>query len=373
MNYRASFKDLMDYKDCETVPVVHFGYWDDTLKKWAEEGHIPDELADKAADGNQYDMKLDAIMGWDYNYHRVVRAGAGIRPVFERKVIETMGDGSRKVLNNNGVIRLEKPGASGIPMEFDYTLKDRASWDKDFKHRLQYSDDRISEEQLLRLKEEDSERTIPLGIHCGSLIGNIRNWVGMENLSFLSVDDPALFREMIDTNAELCYQCLKKSLEIYSGFDFGHFWEDICFKNGPLVIPSMFDELTGHHYRRITDLLREYDITIVSLDCDGLIDSLIPTWINNGVNTMFPIEVGTWGANIAPWRETYGRELRGVGGMNKTLFAKDKAAIDTEVERLAELVRLGGFIPCPDHRIAPDAEYELVKYYITSLREALTC
>jgi len=119
----------------------------------------------------------------------------------------------------------------------------------------------------------------------------------------------------------------------------------------------------GPHYKRITDLLKKYNIDIVSVDCDGLIDKLVPIWLENGVNTMFPIEVGTWNASIAPWREKYGKELRGVGGMNKTVFAKDYKAIDAEIERLKPLIELGGFIPCPDHRIAPDAKFENVQYY----------
>lgn len=109
--------------------------------------------------------------------------------------------------------------------------------------------------------------------------------------------------------------------------------------------------------------MNSYGIDIISLDCDGLIDSLIPTWFENGVNTMFPIEVGTWGASISPWREKYGKELKGVGGMNKTVFAQDRKAIDLEIERLKPLVELGGYIPCPDHRIAPDAIWEHVQYY----------
>jgi uroporphyrinogen decarboxylase len=84
---------------------------------------------------------------------------------------------------------------------------------------------------------------------------------------------------------------------------------------------------------------------------------------------MFPIEVGTWNGNIAPWREKYGKELRGVGGMNKTVFARDRAAVDGEIERLKPLVELGGYIPCPDHRIAPDAEWDLVRHYCERMRE----
>ncbi len=101
-----------------------------------------------------------------------------------------------------------------------------------------------------------------------------------------------------------------------------------------------------------------------------MIDSLIPTWFANGVNTMFPVEVGTWGASIKPWREEYGRNLRAVGGMNKVAFAFDRAAIDAEIERLKPLVELGGYLPCPDHRIAPDAKWENVQYYCEKMRNA---
>ena len=112
----------------------------------------------------------------------------------------------------------------------------------------------------------------------------------------------------------------------------------------------------------------QYGVDIISLDCDGWIDHLIPIWLENGVNTMFPIEVGTWNASIAPWREKYGKKILGVGGMNKNVFSKDRQAVDEEIERLKKLIALGGYIPCPDHRIAPDAKYELVQYYCDKMQ-----
>jgi uroporphyrinogen decarboxylase len=84
---------------------------------------------------------------------------------------------------------------------------------------------------------------------------------------------------------------------------------------------------------------------------------------------MFPIEVGTWNASIKPWREKYGEGLRGVGGMDKRVFTYNYAAIDAEIERLKPLVELGGYIPCPDHRIAPDAKWENVQYYCEKMRK----
>ena len=141
-------------------------------------------------------------------------------------------------------------------------------------------------------------------------------------VSYLYADDEDLYTEIIDTVGELCYRLAERVLQTGIQFDFGHFWEDICFKNGPLVIPQVFREKVGPHYKRITELLHAHGIDIVSLDCDGSIDTLMPTWLENGVNTMFPIEVGTWRASIAPWRAQYGRDTsrRGRDGQGR-LFA----------------------------------------------------
>ena len=144
--------------------------------------------------------------------------------------------------------------------------------------------------------------------------------------------------------ADLNFRVVKRILEIVSDFDFGHFWEDICYINGPLVNPNVFHEKVGPHYKRITQLLQQNGITTISLDCDGVIDSLLPTWLENGVNTMFPIEFGTWEASIAPWRKKYGKALQGVGGMNKNVFALGYSDVDKEIERLKPLIELGGYI-----------------------------
>ena len=72
------------------------------------------------------------------------------------------------------------------------------------------------------------------------------------------MDDEDLYVEIIDTEAELCYQAAKRVLEYGIRFEYAHFWEDICFKNGPLVRPQVFDELVGKHYHRITDLAVSY-------------------------------------------------------------------------------------------------------------------
>ena len=380
MTNRERAMAVLRYEAYDRLPIVHFGFWDETLEKWAGEGHITSDEAGEWADGNPVDAVLSEKLGFDFNWYSTLLIDTHLRPPFDSTVVEEMADGSRKVLNDEGVVVLERPGAGSIPAEIEHTLKTRADWEEHYLHRLQYCEDRITHtmvrvnDKMLRFDEggleflQKGERDYVYGLHCGSLFGRVRNILGVVGSSYLFAEDPGLFDEIINTYGDLCYRCVKTALESGAKFDFAHFWEDICFKNGPLVIPSVFDEKVGPHYRRITELCNEYGLDIVSLDCDGCIDALIPTWFNNGVNTMFPIEVGTWNASIAPWRAQYGREMRGVGGMNKVVFARDRAAVDAEIERLRPLVDLGGFIPCPDHRIAPDAHWDNVRYYCERMR-----
>lgn len=365
MNFRETISAVLHYQPYDKLPVVSFGYWRETLDRWAQEGHITKEEAEdysRTGDNGPGDQAIMKRLGFDFNWNSCFGSHADLFPGFPRQILETYPDGSRKVRDSAGLIVLEKPGIVSIPAEIGTSLTDRRAWEELYLPKLQFSLDRIYWEGLERLKD-DSSRDVPVGLFCGSLIGTMRNLLGVEQLSYLVADDLDLWVEIVDTMDDLCYQCVKTVLESGAKFDYAHFWEDICFKNGPLVIPSMFDEYVGPHYKKITDLLGGYGIDIVSVDCDGCIDKLIPTWLENGVNTMFPIEVGTWNASIAPWREQYGKELRGVGGMNKMVFARDYQAVDAEIERLKPLISLGGYIPCPDHRIAPDAKFENVQYY----------
>ena len=365
MTFRENTLAVLNYEHYEKMPVVSFGYWAETVEKWANEGYITrDEALDyqQQGDNSEADRAIMRKLGFDFNWNSCVSAAYTLFPTFQTEVLEQLPDGSRIIRDGGGLICKVKPGVVSIPAEIGTSLTDREAWESLYLPKLRMTPERVPLDRIRALPAPE-DRDIPIGLHLGSLMGEMRNMLGVTQLSYLYADDEDLYCEIVDTLCGLCYECAKLALETGVQFDYGHFWEDICFKNGPLVIPAVFDELIGPWYKKITSLANAHGIHIISLDCDGLIDRLIPTWLHNGVNTMFPIEVGTWDASIAPWREQYGRELRGVGGMNKTVFSRDRAAIEQEVERLRRLIDLGGYIPCPDHRIAPDAKFELVQYY----------
>lgn len=369
MTTRERAMNILHYKPVDRLPAVHFGYWQELLAEWADQGHISHSFVNVAYDGTPAERELDKIIGWDCNWYATGGHYAGLMPAFEPKELEVLPDGSRRVLTANGVIERIKPGVISIPSEDDYLLKDREAFETLFKPRMQYTPDRVNLDFYKTFNERRAQ-DIPIGIHIGSLMGDIRNMTTVAGMSYLMYDeDEDLFAEIVDTYAEMQYQCVEAALATGAQFDFAHYWEDICFKSGPLLSPQIFDELCAKHYKKRNDLCHKYGIDLISLDCDGVVGKLIPTWLESGINILFPIEVGVWGDQFEAARKQYGERILGVGGMDKTAFRKDKAAVDAEIQRMARLASLGGFIPCPDHRLMPGSKFELVQYYAEEIKK----
>ena len=143
MNTRERCLNILHYKDADRLPAVHFGYWQELLIEWAEQGKIPMELARAWGDGNAADRELDRLIGWECNWYTVARPQIDLFPSFEKKVLEILPDGSHRVQSPYGVIERIKPGISSIPSEDDYLLKDREAFETLYKPKMQFSIDRL--------------------------------------------------------------------------------------------------------------------------------------------------------------------------------------------------------------------------------------
>ena len=378
---REALNAILHYDNFDRVPVFHFWFWPETLLKWVDEGHIRDPEIEKAVynqqvgDGSEWELKIARMLGFDDNVFLCTGQKGNwydfpLFPVFEPQTIDRIDDGHIIKMTVDGVLVKGRDGVVSIPEEIGHTLTDRASWESEYLPRLTWSPDRLNIDKIEMLISENDSRSRHLALYAGSIYGKLRNYWGLVEISYLQIDDPDLLRECVDTIGDLSYQLVENALKTGLKVDFVHFWEDICYNKGALIQPELFRKLAGPHYRRIADLCAKNNIDIISLDCDGYIDELIPVWLDNGVNTMFPIEVGSWDYDFSTMRAKFGKELRGIGNMRKHVLAENREAIDAEVERMKRLVDLGGFVPCPDHRIAPDAEWDLVRYYCEQMRKA---
>jgi uroporphyrinogen decarboxylase len=307
----------------------------------------------------------DAYFGFAPRKH--VPLNLGLLPPFEAKVLEE--DERHKIVRDSGgaTSLIHKGEQSSIPKYLRFPIESRADWEA-FKERLDPDDPRRYPLNWEELKEIWKHRDYPLGVSCGSLYGWVRNWMGFENAAMACAEQPDLIHDIMEHITTLVLRVIDRAVREVD-LDFASLWEDMCFRNGPMISPRMFQEFMVPRYRRITGFLKQRGVDIVYVDCDGDINRLVGLWIEGGVNCMFPLEI-RGGSDPYPMREKYGRQVLLMGGVDKTRLIAGKAAIRQEVRRLETLVGEGGFIPHVDHRCPPDVTYENYLYYLKTKRDA---
>ncbi len=356
MNHRERFLRTLQFKDVDRVPDYEFGGWKETINRWHKEG-LPLEK-----DTNR-DIELYlGLEGWDCIEMLPIRSG--LWPTLPENIIEERDD---RVLVDDGMggIYIRTKETSSVPHYIRYPIRSRDDWEKlkpffdpDTPGRFPLNWDEVAE----RYKDRD----YPLGIRIGSLYGWLRNWMGVKNISIAFYRDPDWIAEMMDTLVDLWINIIRRALRSVK-VDFSSWWEDMCYSKGPLLSVRHFEEFMVPRYKKVTDVLKEYGVTINVVDCDGDITPLVPGWLKAGINVMFPLEARF--TDAYKLREMFGRKVLLIGGVDKRALIKGGKAIDKELERLTPLLEEGGYIPMVDHRCPPEVSYQTYLYYLKKKRE----
>ena len=207
-----------------------------------------------------------------------------------------------------------------------------------------------------------ADRDYPLGVHCGSMIGKVRDLLTFEGIAYAIYDFPDMVEDMVETACQLVLSFLDQVLGKIE-FDYASGWEDICFNLGPIVGVDFFRRVVVPRYKRIRRRLEEHGVDVWYTDCDGDVRPIVPHLLEGGVNCAFPWEVngsGHPGAAI----EKHGRNLLMMGGVDKMQLGRGQEAIKAYLESLAPWVARGGFIPFCDHRCPPNVKVEDYLYYL---------
>jgi len=357
---RERFNHTMHYQHVDYVSHLEFGYWEELKQEWMSQGHLPKSF--RQADGSIPDRIVEEYFGIEQ--FETFDARIGALPSRFIEIVECTDD-TVTYRDGLGVLRQEQVhGTRTIPHFLEFPICDRVTWEAfrdeflDVEHpaRIIPEDELRSQEEMTRVSRN------PVSTNFGSFIGWIRDWVGFENLAYMSMDDPDLLEEMVEHVSNMLLQLLPPVLT-RGQFDAAAGWEDICFNSGPILNPTFFAERIMPHVEPAMRMLRQYGIDVIWTDCDGKILDLVPLWLRVGLNCMFPLEVHPGNDPVALKRE-YGRELLIRGGFDKFVLHEGREAIVKELLRLEPAVADGGFIPHIDHRCPGEVPFDTYCYYI---------
>lgn len=352
------------------------GFWQETLISWVEKG-APPQITSSTYRGQYFGFDHRRVTGeiisglaqapYVVGEIESYLAVPPIVPQFESKVLEE--DKNTIIMVNQGgqKVKVFKDHPQKMPMYLDQPVKDWETW-KEYKKRLDPDTPGRWPANWERYVEKMNTRDFPVVLGVGSFFGFLREWMGLENLLYTFHDYPDLIEDMMDTMLNLELEVIKRTVKDIK-VDMASFWEDMCYKTGPLISPAMFRKFMIPRYRQVTDLLHKSGIDIIFVDSDGNVNELIPLWLECGINYIWPLEVAA-GNDAVALRKEYGHDLILGGNIDKRALIKGKEAIREEVmSKVPFLLEMGGYFPTVDHLVPPDVTLENYQYYINTMRE----
>ncbi len=350
MTDRERFKNQMHYKEADRCFNMEFGYWKDNYRQW------------RIFTDNNIKNEREANIFFNFDKIMAVGGNVWLSPIFPSTVV-AQTEKTKILMNRDGLLaEVPKDGHETIPHYIKASIVTPDDWEKCKEERLRRDDPaRLVDIQALKNRHSDS-RDYPLGVYCGSMIGKIRDMLTFEGLAYACYDYPDMVEDMVETSCVLVEDFLDQVLPHFN-FDYASGWEDICFKNGPIVSVDFFKNVVMPRYKRISKKLHSAGIDLWYTDCDGDVRPILPYMLEGGINCLFPFEVNGC-AHPGELLSEYGNELRIMGGVDKIQLKKGKKAIKEYLETLVPLVKRGGYIPFCDHRCPPDVKESDYLYYL---------
>lgn len=349
MTDRERFNNQMHYRPVDRCFNMEFGYWDENFELW------------KMFKDNGIKSNWQADVFFNFDRIEYMHGNTWLSPSFSREVVSE-DDKRRIVRNGDGLLAEEQKGSSSIPHYIGSSVVTPDDWKRVKEEKMNVlSPERIVDVEYLK-ECMPADRDYPLCVNCGSMIGKIRDMLTFEGLAYACFDYPDMVEDMVETCCVLVEHYLDQVLPHFD-FDLASGWEDICFKNGPIVSVDFFKNVVTPRYKRIRKKLDAYGIDIWYTDCDGDVRPILPYMIEGGINCLFPFEVNGC-AHPAELLNEYGRDLRIMGGVDKMQLAAGRDAIDAYLNTLVPLVERGGYIPFCDHRCPPNVPEEDYLYYL---------
>lgn len=355
MNDRERFVRTLTGKPVDRVPFIKvFGGTNAILPHW-----------EKEAPG--LSREIDRILQFEGTYR-----GWGVAPVncglSQRGSPRTVEEDATRLVRafDDGMVEIIRKDGDYHHQTVEWPVKTAADWARVKDRYLQADDPSRFPADWKAKAASYRDRDYPLQLTHGGVYGFARNMMGDERLLYAFYDTPELVHDIMDTYTDRVLAIWSRMVEV-ADFDLIEFWEDMASKNGCLISPATFREFMTPNYRRVADFARQHGIEILLVDSDGYIDDLAGVMMEAGVTAMYPFEIGA-GCNVPEVRRRY-PQLGMIGGLAKESMIGGRASIEKELEKVQAYIRLGRFIPGPDHFVLSNVTWANYRYFMQRLRE----
>lgn len=215
-------------------------------------------------------------------------------------------------------------------------------------------------EQARRLHEE-ADYAVVLSLPVG-FVHQSQYLRGYQEFLMDLILNPAFIEALMDRTLEFWLSLASAVLgEIGPYVDVIQFGDDVAFQDRPMVDPKRYRRMIKPRHKQMVDLLKRKSKAKVLYHCCGAVSTLIPDFIDIGVDALNPVQVSAVGMDTARLKAEFGDSIAFWGAIDtsRVLPTGSPADVRDEVRRrIHDLGAGGGYVVASVHNIQDDVPPE---------------
>jgi Uroporphyrinogen decarboxylase (URO-D) len=351
--HRDEYLDLMTFREgARPMFMELFGTLIGLEDEWRAQGASEDEIN---------------LTAFDWDYVPIVDFGG--HPLPRGPAPVTLEETDEKLVQRDFLGRtlmlLKKTATHALPMDFPMRTMD--DWLR-LKPFYQFVPERIDWAEVEAARRAREEGAL-IRAYMPGAFDMPRDLMGEEIACLSYYEQPELMEDIMATLLDTTRRVLEpisRRLKI----DQLSVHEDFAGKSGPLIGPQQIREHFRPYYRAIWEPLAEQGARIFQVDTDGNVNAVLDALLDCGVTCIYPMEPAA-GMDMVEVRRKYGKRLMMLGGIDKHVLRRDKAAIRRELEYKMQPCMRSGCAFGLDHQIPNGTPLENYRYYVDLGREIL--
>jgi uroporphyrinogen decarboxylase len=228
-------------------------FWGETRGRWVAEGHVPD--GEDLHDHFDLDIRCG---GWpkfvgDLDFESVILEET------EETILRLDGNGAKlRWMKNKG----------NAPEHVDFTVKDRATWEKHVReHLVAFDERRVPYEEYGTARASAAAGRRFFCWHGVAPFECMHPVCGHEYMLMGMAMDPEWIQDMVSVYVDLTIKVMEELFSKVGKPDGVWFYEDMGFKERPFMSPDMYRDLIQPGHARLFDFAHSQGLKVIVHSC----------------------------------------------------------------------------------------------------------
>jgi uroporphyrinogen decarboxylase len=356
---KERFQRILNHQPVDRIGLFEV-FWRETARKWAD-GRFekPEMISDHfGLDVRRTGYEITPVLWTIINLVADLDAG-------EQIIEET--ETTKLVRNGNGAVLRWGKDRGSAPEHVSFLVKDRKTWEDHIRPHLVNPDNyrrRLALDLYRDMRADCARKNVFLTTAVLGAFDAMNALCGHECVLTGMATDPDWIKDMCNVYAAVTVDMLEMAYQEVGLPDGLWCWDDLGFKRRPFMSPAMYREIVFPAHKKLFDFAHGKGLPVV-LHCDGLVESLVPSLIDAGVNCLQPLEVKA-GMDLLKIKKAFGERLALIGGMDvRTLLTNDLDVVRRELEsKVPAVMAGGGYVLQIDHSVPDQVDYDTYRYFI---------